>query len=247
MQGLITIDFGNTHPHAGLFQKNSTAWQLLKVVPFPELALYLKQFEMTPHNSQMVLSEVKAREENLQPFIDQGFLLTRVKNYWKGERFAGMPVSYAKSLGEDRLIEAHYIYKTFKRPSLIIDAGTYVTLDVVSPLGFLGGFITPGLETYFNMFQKGEQLKSVTLEHDFSLTLPRTTADAMTESYTAFAALANRLVDQHQLETVYLTGGNAEVWKTFLKINRPGVPVFIEPHLIHQALHQWFTTQIEPV
>ncbi len=218
----------------------------MKVVPFQELSLYLSQFEMTAHNSQMILSEVKPREEDLQPFVDQGYLITRVKNYWKGERFAGMPVNYTKTLGEDRLIEAFYVFKKLKSASLIIDAGTYVTMDVVTPQGFVGGYIIPGLETYFNMFQKGEQLKDVKLEHDFSLTLPHKTSDAMTESYTAFAALADKMVNEHQLDHVLVTGGKADVWKTFLQINRPGVNVVTELHLIHQALHYWFTTQIEP-
>lgn len=247
MQGLITIDFGNTHPHAGLFQKSSQGWQLLKVVPFNELPIYLEQLQMSANNSSVVLSEVKARPEDLQPLIEQGFLLTRITDYWRGEKFAGMPVNYAKTLGEDRLIEAFYTYKIIKAPTLLIDAGTYVTMDVVTKDGFLGGYIIPGLETYFNTFQRGERLKDVALEHDFSLTLPKTTNQAMTESYTAFASLARELIRNHHLTNIILTGGKAEVWKNILTSSSETIGTEVHPHLIHTALHHWFTTQIEPL
>ena len=246
MQGLVTLDFGNTNPHAGLFQKSAQGWQLLKVVPFAELALYLSQLGMNANNTSLVLAQVKEREEELLPFIqEQGFLLTRLQDYWRGERFAGMPVHYAKTLGQDRLIEAYYIYKKHKIASLVIDAGTFVTMDVVSPQGFLGGYIIPGIETYFNTFQRGEQLRDVSLAHDFTQTLPNKTAEAMTESYTAFAALAEKIVREHKIEKIFITGGMAEVWKKLATFE--GTTVETIPELIHHSLHYWFTTQIEPL
>ncbi|MFP5387285.1 MAG: type III pantothenate kinase, partial [Bacteriovoracia bacterium] len=116
MQGLITLDFGNTNPHAGLFQKAQEKWELVKVVPLNELQIYLGQLGMSAHNSSVVVCEVKAREDEIQKLQEQGFLVTRVKDYWRGTKFAGMPVHYAKTLGEDRLIEAFYCYKKEKTP-----------------------------------------------------------------------------------------------------------------------------------
>ncbi len=246
MQGLITLDFGNSHPHAGLFQKVQKDWQLLKVVPLSELSIYLPQFQMGPENTSMVLCDVKSREDELNTFIEQGYLLTRIKEYWRGDRFSGMPVHYATTLGEDRLVEAYYVYKKLKIPALVIDAGTFVTMDVVTPKGFAGGYIIPGIQNYFQLFEKGEKLKNITLTHDFTLALPQTTAAAMTESYTAFAALARTLARDHQLEKIILTGGNAIIWQTLLTNLEGGCKVEIDQHLIHSSMHYWFTTQIEP-
>lgn len=247
MQGLVTIDFGNTNPHAGLFQKLQGDWKLIKVCPFAELALYLDQLQMTPHNSQLVLSEVKAREEDLKPFLEQGFLLTRVKDYWRGQRFAGMPVEYAQTLGEDRLIQAFYVFKKLKSNTLLIDAGTFVTMDVVTRTGFSGGYIVPGARIYGETFQQGELLKSVSLNHSLSAELPHATSEAMRDGYLAFAALAQKLVIEHKLDKILITGGNSSLWEQIFDELKASEIVEVEVNLIHLALNYWMTTQIEPL
>jgi type III pantothenate kinase len=247
MQGLVTIDFGNTNPHAGLFQKHQGEWNLVKVCPFSELSLYLSQLQLSPRNSQLVLSEVKAREEELNPLLEQGFLLTRVKDYWRGNKFAGMPVNYAQTLGEDRLIQAYYVFKKLKTDVLLIDAGTFVTMDLITNSGFQGGYIFPGLATYQASFQNGELLKSVKLSDSLSPELPKTTAEAMRDSYLAFAALAQKLILEHQIEKIVLTGGQSSLWKQIFDHLKVSVIVEVEPTLIHWALQYWMTTQIEPL
>jgi pantothenate kinase type III len=245
MQGLVTLDFGNSHPHAGLFQKNQGNWELIKVVPLNELQLYLSQLDMSAHNTSVVVCEVKAREDEIQKLQEQGFLVTRVKEYWRGSRFAGMPVHYANTLGEDRLIEAFYAYKTQKVSTLIIDAGTFVTMDIVTPSGFMGGLILPGSEVYFSCYEKGEQLKNTELNFSIKHELPQDTASAITESYQAFALLGKKLIQDHQVERVIITGGLAELWYPLFQ--NENVKVESNPHFIHYSLHYWMTTQIEPL
>ncbi|WPU64623.1 type III pantothenate kinase [Peredibacter starrii] len=247
MQGLITLDFGNSNPHAGLFQKVDGKWDLIKVVPFNELQIYTNQLGMSANNSSVVLCEVKSREEELAPLAEQGYLITRVKEYWRGTRFAGMPVNYAKTLGEDRLIEAFYCYKKEKIPTLLIDAGTFVTMDVITENGFMGGYIIPGTEAYFSTYGKGEQLKDVPLTLNFKHQLPQETADAITESYSAFAALAKSLISEHKIQKIVLTGGLTTLWEGFFTTEKTGLVVEGHPHLIHWALQYWMTTQIEPL
>jgi pantothenate kinase type III len=247
MQGLITIDFGNTNPHAGLFQKHQNEWKLIKVCPWGELQLYLKQLEMTPNNSSMVLAEVKAREDELTILQNQGFLITRVKDYWRGTKFAGMPVNYAKTLGEDRLIQAFYSFKKFQENTLLIDAGTFVTMDVITKSGFEGGYIIPGINNYFEVFKKGEQLKELVIDQAVSPGLPHGTAEAMRDSYFAFAALAQKLISEHNIQKIQITGGQSELWKHISKELKLSVVVQEEVNLIHLALQYWMTTQIEPL
>lgn len=245
MQGLVTIDFGNTNPHAGLFQKEQNEWKLVKVSPWAELQIYLNQLQMNSANTSMVLCEVKARDEEILKLKEQGFLITHLKDYWRGERFAGMPVNYAKTLGEDRLIQAFYAYKKLKENILLIDAGTFATMDVVTSKGFEGGYIIPGLKQYFETFKKGEQLKEVTLSEELSVSLPHTTSHAMRDSYVAFAALAQKLISEHQIQKVLLTGGQSGIWKQIFDSQGLSVIVQEDPTLIHWALHFWMKTQIE--
>jgi pantothenate kinase type III len=245
MQGLITIDFGNTNPHAGLFQKNQNTWNLIKICPWNELPVFLNQLEMTSDNTTMVLAEVKARDEELTPYLHQGFHITHVKEYWRGTKFAGMPVNYAKTLGEDRLIQAFYAYKKLKENILLIDAGTFVTIDVITKNGFEGGYIVPGIKNYFETFQKGDQLKAIDIDKSVSATLPHGTTEAMRDSYFAFAALAQKLISEHNLQKVVLSGGECALWKQIFDQLQLSVVVQEDETLIHWALHYWMTTQIE--
>lgn len=247
MQGLVTIDFGNSHPHVGFFQKHANEWKLIKVCPFSEMSLYLSQLEMNPNNTSMVLSEVKSREEELETFKLQGFLITRIKDYWRGNKFAGMSVNYTKTLGEDRLIQAFYLYKKLKKNVLLLDAGTFLTMDVVTTSGFEGGYIIPSLKNYQSTFSLGEQLKEVELGNSVSSKLPQATQEAMRDSYFAFAALAQKLISEHQVQNVVLTGGQAEFWKQIFDDLAVTAIVEVDPSLIHLALHYWMTTQIEPL
>ncbi len=51
-----------------------------------------------------------------------------------------------KQLGADRLVAAFAAYQEYRKPVIIIDAGTAITIDLVSARGeFAGGVIVPGL------------------------------------------------------------------------------------------------------
>jgi type III pantothenate kinase len=246
MQGLITLDFGNTNPHAGIFLKKAQSWELAQVVPFTELGSHLGQYGLSAHNSHLVVCEVKAREEELAFYQQQGYLLTRLKDYWRGKKFAGMPVHYAQTLGEDRLINAYFLYKRALNPTLLIDAGTYTTLDLITEAGLAGGYIVPGQRSYLEAFKQGEQLKQVHITPQLGDELPQTTPDAMGRSYRAFLTLAIELIKRHNIQNVVLTGGEHRSWVDAL-INTQGIVVEARPHLLHSALHFWMTTQIEPL
>jgi pantothenate kinase type III len=245
MQGLITLDFGNSHPHAGLFQKRDDNWNLVKIVPFNELSISLTQLNMNSDNTSIVVCEVKPREDEIHQLQQQGFLVTRVKDYWRGFKFSGMPVQYSNTLGEDRLIEAYYCYKQFKSPTLIIDSGTFVTLDVINHSGFLGGYIIPGIDAYYEAYSKGERLKDVKLSPSKLSSLPTETSMAMAQSYTAFASLAKSVMNKYHIQKIILTGGSLSIWEDFLEEEKENYILEIDPHLIHRALHYWMITQIE--
>lgn len=240
---LISLDFGNSNPHAGLFTKASDKWELLEVVPLKELNDKAALYEISPHNAQLVLSEVKEYESELFDLQSQGYLLTRVKDYWRGERFAGMPVHYSKTLGEDRLISAFWCYKKIKKPTLIIDAGTYLTMDVVTLQGFIGGYIIPSHEKYLANFGDGQNLKDVPLNETLDFNLPQNTHDAMSSGYQAFCALAEKLIRDHQLETIIISGGKEKLWKKWAESQN--IQVILNPHLVHESLIYWMTTQVE--
>jgi pantothenate kinase type III len=243
MQGIITLDLGNSNPHAGCFIKQENQWVLARVVPFLKLQDSLDELNLNSNNTQFVISEVKSYESELAQYIKQGYLITRIKDYWRGERFAGMPVQYSQSLGEDRLIQSYYAYKTSKLPTLIIDAGTFITIDLIGSEGFKGGYIIPGLNLYFSLFQSGQNLKHIKPGDSLQATIPNDTKSAITEGYLAFRLLIEQLKNKYSPSRIILTGGNALNWENFLSPTELSFET--DPHYIHKAIHFWMTTQIE--
>lgn len=77
--------------------------------------------------------------------------------------FFGMPVNYQNTLGNDRLVTSHLVFDLIKNDlspdkAILIDAGTFVTIDFISNKGFEGGYILPGPETLLKSYLRGEQL-----------------------------------------------------------------------------------------
>jgi len=247
MQGLITLDFGNSNPHAGIFLKENSNWNLKKIFKLSELNKGLDELKLNPGNSSLVLSQVRSYDDELNVFLNEGYLLTRVKDYWKGGRFAGMPVHYAITIGEDRLIQAFYVYKKLKENVLLIDAGTFVTMDIITPSGFQGGYIIPGLKNYLQLFKQGELLQAFDIDQTIQQELPQATSNAMSWSYYAFAALAQNLVKKYNISKILITGGQGAEWsKMFVPLDLSS-NIQLVPELIHSSLHFWMTTQIEPL
>ncbi len=244
---LVTLDFGNSHPHAGLFEYKNSTLEFLETIPLSKLKNKLAELSWTCHDTQFVLSQVKAYDDELNVFVDEGFVVTRLRDYWRGSRFAGMPVDYAHSLGEDRLIQAFYLFKNkkFNKPLCLIDAGTYTTIDFITENGFVGGYIAPGIAAYPSVYSRGENLKTRELDlSSFNNELPHQTELAMSDTYGAYASLASFWAQKLKIRSFILTGGSASYWEKSL-------PAFMDcdlqndPNLIHYALYYWYSTQIQ--
>ncbi len=241
MQGLITLDLGNSNPHAGIFKKSNSNWNLSEVTSIQNLDLVLENNRLTPHNSQIVVTEVRPYHDLLNKLAQEGYLITQTKDFWKGHKFFGMPVSYANTIGQDRLIQSFYTYKRKLPPTLLIDAGTFTTIDIVTEKGLLGGYILPNFSDYFSLFQKGEGLKSFKEEIIFKEDLPQTTSEAMSFGYFANVELIKKIIKNLDLKQIIITGGRSEFWSK-LDLN---LPAELNPNYIHESMHFWMTTQIE--
>lgn len=241
MQGLITLDLGNSHPHAGFFKKINTEWNFIQSTSLENLNLSLNSLGFSPDNSQVVVSEVKSYPEILADLGKQGFLITTIREYWKGNRFFGMPIDYTKSIGEDRLIQAFYTYKNKKFPTIVIDAGTFTTIDVITEQGFQGGFIIPSFESYFSLFKNGENLKNIEMVLPQSFETPHSSESAVSGGYSAFFLLVESLKKKYHCEHLILTGGRYKFWENF----DFGLKKEVNPFYIHESLLHWMTTQIE--
>jgi pantothenate kinase type III len=242
---LITLDFGNTRAHAALFRQG----KLVHAGVTSDIPGWLTTENLGVGDVSGILSQVKAHENELQDLLQRGLLIERIKDYWRGERFTGMPVDYAQTLGEDRLVQAWHAFKRFPTPTLIIGAGSFFTIDVVTPRGFTGGFILPGLGKLSDDLGEGAQLasanfQSITKDLVTGARLPSTTAEALQGAAAAYIALLQKQLLRWDIGQVLVTGGDAGSVMGWLTSLNAGVTLHHEPHLMHASLHEWYNRNL---
>jgi type III pantothenate kinase len=231
---IITVDNGNTNPHVGIFQDQ----KIEAIVP-------LKDF--TPLADDFILiSDVGAS----LPF-KASFDLKAVRSLNENGAFFDMPIHYSETLGDDRLIGAYYIFKHINPNEvvLLIDAGTFITMDLIGPKGFLGGFIFPGINVYLSSYREGSRLKALSPKKDFKMNgLPHSTEEAILSAADCYlSSILERVIKSTSPSKIIITGGSLELVKNkIIELNLSKVPLETNPHLLHSSLFLIFQNHLHP-
>ncbi len=223
MYNLQSIDNGNSHPHVGFFKNG----QLDFVSP-------LKEY--------MFDTEIDSIASSVGPSSNLSNLkYISLKKFREENSFLDMPVHYEMTLGEDRLHQGYYVYKN-KRPglTLLIDAGTFTTVDFIEEDGMKGGYIFPGIQTFLKSYSHGAELPSVGNSNSLipDLDIPGSTKSAIENAmkYSQVAWL-EKLLKEHQVNEIYLSGGNSSLFNEVLETTFKGAINF-EKNLIHYSLYE---------
>lgn len=225
MENLLTIDNGNTNCTVGHYADG----ELTKVTPLSELSEKAAE--------TILLSSVG-------PEIDQwqGPNFISLKSLIKDNKLLNMPINYAESLGEDRLAGAYWVYKhlieTRKAERvMLIDAGTFTTMDLITKDGFEGGHIFLGSENLLKSFSHGTHLPRLRLkEMGLLKSLPRNTEEAIFGSIQmAEEGLYQKWWDLFRPEIIVLSGGLAFWHKNYLPNQ-----IIEKEHIVHLGLYEAF-------
>lgn len=232
---IITVDNGNTNPHVGIFQDGV----LVGLMP-------LKDYSPLPED--FILASDVGKPLGFRPSFD---LKKKRENKEFGLQFFDMPVHYAETLGDDRLIVAYSLFKQL-RPAesiLIIDAGTLMTMDLVDRSGFAGGYIFPGVQTFLSSYQKGFLLPLMEMKNNIEFkTLPHTTDEAILGAAEIYLdSVLESIIKKTSPSKIVITGGSLELIKNkILKLNLSKVPLETYPHLIHSSLFLIYQNHLRP-
>jgi type III pantothenate kinase len=110
---------------------------------------------------------------------------------------------YYETMGVDRVIACEAI-----DDGLIIDAGSAITVDLVTDGTFEGGFIYPGLEAMQECYRNISTRLDYSLNFELDLDkMPKNSQDAI--SYGVLRTLYSEVMRHNK--KIYLTGGNAKV------------------------------------
>ncbi|MBT3585204.1 MAG: type III pantothenate kinase [Halobacteriovoraceae bacterium] len=225
----LTIDQGHSHPHLGVFLMG----ELKEVHPLYEFVENKKELIS---DSTVVLSNVtekKLFQEN------RPTNLINISELKKKESFLSMPYKYSEQLGEDRISLAYYVYKEWiKKKStkriLVVDAGTFTTVDLVTTNGFEGGYILPGVQTFLNCYSTGDHLPKLEASEltSISKTLPANTNQAILQATALYSSsIIESIKKRCSPDLIILTGGHGQ--KLMDENTRP---YHFDSHLIHKAL-----------
>lgn len=212
---LLTVNLGNTNVSCGLFDGGRLAWQ--DRLPAADLPLLPDRIGARRIDRIAMASVAPSRLEQAVCIL--------ATNYSTPVLIAGEDLPYGiviecdepGKVGADRVVNAVAAYARIKGAAIVVDIGTAITVDAVSPRGdFLGGAIAPGPDTMLKALHAfTEQLPAVTLERP-DHPIGRNTRDAMRSgaywgAVGAVAELIDRMTEQLGARApILLTGGGAE-------------------------------------
>lgn len=225
---LVAVDIGNTNIHLGLFDLDSR--RLINHFRVSASDTRLKDLSVDAsilrEASDCVLASVNPRAEDA--------FCNWLHPRWKG-RLLRMPVDVPVNMpilvrnpdkiGTDRLLNALAAFQRTAAATIVIDAGTAVTIDAVSGKGeFIGGVIAPGLETLKEALHlRTAFLPRVSVQRPQRV-LGRDTDEAVKSGlYWGTVGLVEKITkklleEQADTQAVLATGGDAELLANELQI-----------------------------
>jgi len=202
----LCFDIGNTRIRYGLFG-NDKLMEKGEGVPDPDLlerVNYIAYTSVSSRNYEKV-SRIFQKKRNVL------HLSATTQNILK--------INYTNplTLGDDRVANALFIFFKF-RNGLIIDAGTFITFDLVRDNVHYPLAIIPGIYLLKEIYKRGDNLKKFTPEIG-RIALPHSTSEAIASglysilrgSFSEILSLLSGPPDK-----IILTGGDAHILKDII-------------------------------
>ena len=134
--------------------------------------------------------------------------ISRNKNFINIEPYIEFDTIYS-GLGIDRIAVCRAV-----RDGIVVDAGSAITVDIMSNGIHLGGYILPGLQSYNRAYSSISPVLNKPINPNISLDmLPQNTQDAI--SYAVLKSILLILKDTSNNKRVYFTGGDGQYLSSF--------------------------------
>lgn len=231
----VAFDVGNTAVKVGLFTNDElTRYFSVPKLTFPIYRLIVR--EVNPNFT--IISSVKRLSDSMRALADQEDHIFILSPELK------LPVKIAykspHTLGPDRIAGVCGAWHLFpNQNSLVIDAGTCITYDLLTEAGcFEGGNISPGLKLRIKaMHRFTDQLPQVDLVERYQGLGNDTTTALQAGAQGGAVHEMKGFIRQYQKSydrlNILLTGGDHHFFVNYLKIK-----IFVRPHLVLLGLNK---------
>ncbi|MCD6092177.1 MAG: type III pantothenate kinase [Bacteroidales bacterium] len=234
MQNLI-LDFGNTLYKVAVFDQGNLIYKFSgKELLLQDLSVLKNKF---PKLNKAIFSSVIDLSEELKTFLFQEFnaielthrTLLPIQNLYKTP----------ETLGKDRLAAAVGASQLYPQKNiLVIDAGSSITYEMVTPEAYLGGSISPGINMRFNSLHHFTGKLPLIIPYDEAAKLVgKTTEEAILSGVlNGILAEVDGIIEQYKNLypdiLVLFTGGDLNHFDKNLKNN-----IFAAENLVLQGLN----------
>lgn len=231
---LLAVDIGNTNIHLGLFDLDSR--HLVSTVTVSASNAQLKNLPIDPSilqdASECILASVNPEAERaFRNWLNSRWdkVILRIP----GDVPIHLPVLVKNpdKVGVDRLLNALAAFQRTGTTTVVVDAGTAITIDVISRKGeFLGGVIAPGLESLKEaLHRRTALLPRVSVQRPQGI-IGKDTKDAVRSGlYWGMVGtvekITKKLIEELGEKPVILaTGGDAELFANEMQLIEEIVP-----------------------
>jgi len=219
----LAIDIGNTNVHIGVFEKDALqhAYSVKSGLPQPlqmNLAQILNPATFSKARAAILSSVSPKVEASVIEYV-QKYLLIKPKSIGKD---IPIPIKILaeqpENIGIDRLVNALAAFERTKGWTIIVDAGTAITVDVINDKGaFMGGIIAPGIDISSKALHHFTALLPEIAVKKPKYILGKNTGEAINSGvYWGTIGMVNRLIemlcdDLKCQPAIIATGGNADM------------------------------------
>lgn len=223
MTNRYVIDIGNTTIATAMFADREviapSRINTKEVSSLDDVADLIQDIDLRSNNQATEIYSC-AGVSNIKTLLDKYALQTDLNiTYISGLNSFGIDIDYnpAVSLGPDRIANAIAVNILYDQPTLIIDCGTAITIDLVDDSSkFVGGIIAPGLQTSKDaLTQFAPALPSVDLVSNIKLIETSTVGAIRSGIINSAVALINFYCKEvcNEIENLsfVITGGDAEL------------------------------------
>ncbi|MBV6519042.1 MAG: hypothetical protein DCC43_10950 [Candidatus Brocadia sp.] len=237
----VAIDIGNTNIHIGIFEDDVLhAAHTVRNAP-------LLQTNFTKVLNPVVISQAQAVilasvNPPLEAYVIEYIGKHRPEQPCRIGKEIPIPIPVLTespcSVGVDRLVNAIAAFERTKNGTIVVDAGTAITIDGINKEGaFLGGIIAPGIETSAKALHHATALLPQVSIKKPNTVLGRNTEEAIQSGvYWGSVGMIRHLVDMIRDEmkcqpAIIATGGDASL------LTQDILMVTTVPHLTLEGIH----------